>query len=359
MNPRIISQGILRAVGILSALLLLLYVLHSLSALIGYLVIAAIISLMGRPISFFLQKRLKLSTTLSALLTMTFFVVLLLGFFSLFIPIITQQSENLSLLNIKDFEEKVTFLLSEIANQTQWDWRHWLSQQNLTESLNLGALPNFINHVLGWLSNFTIGLFSVIFVSFFLLKDAKLLEKVLFVFLDDKTKPRVKSSLEKIKDLLSRYFLGLSLQITILLLIYTTVLLIFGIPNAFIIAFLCALLNLIPYIGPLIGGLLMMVLSLTANIDPNLSTISFDKSLYVMIGFVIGQLVDNFFSQPFIFSNSVKSHPLEIFLIIMIAGLLFGTLGLIFAIPLYTTLKVIFKEFYAHNKIVKSLTKDI
>ena len=103
----------------------------------------------------------------------------------------------------------------------------------------------------------------------------------------------------------------------------------------------------------------MLVMSLTANIDPNLSRIDFDKSLYVMIGFVVGQLVDNFFSQPFIFSNSVKSHPLEIFLIIMIAGILFGTLGLIFAIPLYTALKVIFKEFYAHNKIVQSLTKDI
>lgn len=359
MNPRIISQGILRAVGILSAILLLGYVLHSLSALISYVIIAAIISLMGRPISFFLQNRLKLSTTLAALMTMTFFVILLLGFFALFIPIITQQSENLSLLNIAEFEEKVRFLITEIAHQTQWDWRHWLSQQNLTESLNLEALPDFINTVLGWLSNFTIGLFSVIFVSFFLLKDAQLLEKIVFVFLDNKTKPRVKSSLEKIKDLLSRYFLGLSLQISILLVIYTVVLLICGIPNAFIIAFLCALLNLIPYIGPLISGLLMLVLSLTANIDPNINAINFDKSIYVMIGFILGQLVDNFFSQPFIFSNSVKSHPLEIFLIIMIAGLLFGTLGLVFAIPLYTALKVIFKEFYADNKIVKSLTKDI
>ena len=78
-----------------------------------------------------------------------------------------------------------------------------------------------------------------------------------------------------------------------------------------------------------------------------------------MIGFVIGQLVDNFFSQPFIFSTSVKSHPLEIFIVILAAGLLFGTVGLIVAIPTYTALKVIFKEFYAHNRIVQSLTKDL
>jgi predicted PurR-regulated permease PerM len=78
-----------------------------------------------------------------------------------------------------------------------------------------------------------------------------------------------------------------------------------------------------------------------------------------MIGFVLGQLVDNFFSQPFIFSTSVKSHPLEIFIVILVAGLLFGTVGLIVAIPTYTALKVIFKEFYAHNRIVQSLTKDL
>ena len=78
-----------------------------------------------------------------------------------------------------------------------------------------------------------------------------------------------------------------------------------------------------------------------------------------MIGFIIGQLIDNFFSQPLIFSTSVRSHPLEIFIVILGAGMLFGTVGLIVAIPTYTALKVIFKEFYAHNRIVQSLTKDL
>jgi predicted PurR-regulated permease PerM len=55
----------------------------------------------------------------------------------------------------------------------------------------------------------------------------------------------------------------------------------------------------------------------------------------------------------------VKSHPLEIFIVILNGGLLFGPLGMIIAVPSYTALKVIFKEFYAHNKIVKALTKNI
>ena len=163
----------------------------------------------------------------------------------------------------------------------------------------------------------------------------------------------------KIKELLSRYFIGILLQISILLIIYSIVLLIFGIKNAFIIAFLCALLNLIPYIGPIIGGFLMLILTMTSNIDLDFSSEILPKTIYVMIGFIIGQLIDNFFSQPYIFSKSVKSHPLEIFLVIIASGTLFGALGMIIAIPIYTSVKVILKEFFSESKIVKSLTKDI
>jgi len=169
---------------------------------------------------------------------------------------------------------------------------------------------------------------------------------------------RVKKSIEKTKHLLSRYFLGLLLQISILLIIYSIVLAIFKVENAFIIAFLCALLNLIPYLGPIIGGFLMMILTMTSFIAADFSTVILPKTIFVMIGFTIGQLIDNFFSQPFIFSNSVKSHPLEIFIVILASGTLLGPIGMIIAIPLYTTLKVISQEFLSQNKVVKSLTKN-
>ena len=140
--------------------------------------------------------------------------------------------------------------------------------------------------------------------------------------MNDKITDRVEKSIEKTKRLLSRYFLGLLLQISILLIIYSIVLAIFKVENAFIIAFLCALLNLIPYLGPIIGGALMMVLTMTSFIGADFSTVILPTTSYVMIGFVIGQLIDNFFSQPFIFSNSVKSHPLEIFIVILASGTL-------------------------------------
>jgi predicted PurR-regulated permease PerM len=170
---------------------------------------------------------------------------------------------------------------------------------------------------------------------------------------------QIEKSVLAIKELLSRYFIGLIIQITILFVIYSVVLLIFGIENSVVIAFICALLNLIPFIGPLFGGLLMLVLTMTENLGLNFQQEILPTTMYVMIGYLFAQLVDNFVSQPIIFSKSVKSHPLEIFLVIIIGGLLSGIIGMIFAVPAYTAIKVILKQFFSKNYIVKSLTKDL
>ena len=362
MNSKIISQGILRSILILASVLLLTYITYLLQALIVYIVIAAIISLMGRPILNFLKVKLKFNNSVATLITMFVFGLLIFGLFALFIPIIAQQGENLSLLNTTELEKNTLLLINQISEYFSLNeeyWKNWISNQDLSSKLNLSVIPNFLNTLIGWLSSFTIGLFSVLFISFFLLKDEALLQNITFSFVNNKYENKLKKSIAKIRNLLSRYFIGLLLQVTILLLIYSIVLLIFGIENAIIIAFICALLNLIPYVGPLIAAFMMVALSMSSNITEDFSKVILPKSIYVFLGFVIGQLIDNFISQPIIFSKSVKSHPLEIFIVILIAGILFGTTGLIFAIPIYTTIKVIFKEFFAQYKIVQSLTKDL
>ena len=362
MNSKIISQGILRAVLFLGVFCLGIYIIQLLQSLLIYIIIAAVISLMGRPILNFFKTYLKFNNAIAAITTMAIFIFLIFGVAALFIPIITQQGENLSLLNINDLEQKMGLLVYQVSEYFSLGdeyWKNWIKEKDWMNSLNLGVIPDFLNVFIGWLSSFTIGLFSVLFISFFFLKDSKLLEQITFSFVKREYESRMKKSLKKIKKLLSRYFIGLIIQISILLIIYSIVLLIFGIENAFIIAFLCALLNLIPYIGPLIAAFLMLVLSMTSNIGADFRMVILPKSIYVLIGFVIGQLIDNFFSQPFIFSNSVKSHPLEIFIIILTSGLLFGTTGLIFAVPMYTAIKVIFKEFFAQYEIVQNLTKDL
>jgi predicted PurR-regulated permease PerM len=203
------------------------------------------------------------------------------------------------------------------------------------------------------------GVLSVLFITFFLLRDSIKIEKWIILLFPSKMKKRADKSVEEIKQLLSRYFRGLLIQISILFVIYTVLLLIFKIEDAIVIAFLCALLNLIPYIGPIIGLVLMTFLTMTSNLGLDFSSVIVPKTIYISIGYIFAQLIDNFFSQPYIFSNSVKSHPLEIFIIILVGGFLFGIGGMIIAIPLYTATKVIGKVFFNENRFINKLTKNL
>ena len=362
MEDKQIAKGILRALFQLTGLVLLLWVLYELQSIIVYFSIAAVIALVGRPISLFLIKRLKFNSLLATTLTILILLGIVVGIVSLFIPLIVKQGGNLSLLNVEELENNLAVLMTEITNYLQLDsqfWQQQLRSGSLFESINLSAVPDFLNSIIGVLGDITVGLFSVLFISFFLLKDGKLLERILLTLVKDEYTKKTSASILKIKQLLSRYFIGLLVQIMILLVIYFLVLLLVGIPNAFVIAFLCALLNLIPYLGPIIGGVLMLLLTMTSNLDASFSAVILPKAIYVLIGFVFGQLIDNFFSQPFIFSSSVKSHPLEIFILILAAGTLFGPMGMILAIPAYTAIKVVLKIFLSDNKIVKSVTKSL
>jgi len=362
MNNNGIAKGIVNATLQLSLIFFGIWLIVELHILLIYICIAFVVSLIGRPIVFFLKSKLKFSNLLAASITLLILIGILAGIISLFIPLIIQQGENLSLLNLEELELNVKKILEEISvhfNLKSNFWDSIATNESLFSNDYLSAIPEFLNQLLSVLGNMTIGMFSVTFISFFLLKDSLLMERGAMLLVNDRDENRLKKSFEKIKDLLSRYFLGLLLQISILLIIYTIILVVFGIQNAFVIAFLCALLNLIPYVGPLIGGVLMIFLSMTSNLDAEFSTVILPKTIYVMIGFSIGQLIDNFFSQPMIFSNSVKSHPLEIFIVILAGGSLMGSVGMIVAIPIYTSIKVMLKEFLSENKIIKSLTHDL
>ncbi len=362
MNSNLITKGIIKAIAIIVGVFLLLFFLYKIQSVLVYIAIAAVLSLIGRPIVRFLKSKLKFKNTIAVVVTMLALVGLFVGLVRMFIPLIVEQGHNLSLLNIEELQGNIEDLYHQVSKYfalNNIDVEQSLKDSNLLSKLDYSIIPNFLNSVVSGFGSFSIGLFSVLFITFFLLKDSQLLEHGIMVLVPDTKETRMERSFNKIKDLLSRYFIGLIFQILILFIIYTIVLLIFGIKNAIVIAFLCALLNLIPYIGPLIGGVLMLILTMTSNLDASFSEVILPKTIYVMIGFIIGQLVDNFFSQPFIFSKSVKSHPLEIFLVIIIAGLLFGVIGMIVAIPTYTASKVVMKEFLSENKIVKQLTKNL
>jgi predicted PurR-regulated permease PerM len=359
-EAKTISQGILRAIATLAIIVLVLFVFYKITPVIVYVSISAVIALIFRPLIRFMRVRLKMKNTLAVLISMVVLVLIVGGLVSLLIPLVVKESENLSLLNSKEFKDKIEYVITEADT--------YLSARNINlmeklQSLDMGTylkqIPNLMNAILGTFGNVLIGFLSVLFISFFFMSDTTLLHNTMLAILPDDKEDRILKSLETIKNLLSRYFLGLILQISILFVIYTIVLLIFGIENAVVIALLAALLNLIPYVGPLIGGILMLFLTMTDNLSLDFQSEILPTTIYVLIGYVIAQLVDNFFSQPFIFSKSTKSHPLEIFLVILISGYLFGILGMVLAVPSYTAIKVILKEFFAEHEFVQHMTKGM
>ncbi|MCZ8228411.1 AI-2E family transporter [Flavobacterium sp.] len=362
ITSKMISNGIIRAVATILAISAGAYFFYQIQSVLIYLVVALILTLIGNPIVDFFKKKLKFPHTIATITTLTLFVILIFGIITLFVPLIIAQSENLSLLNTKEIEKNAIALINQLnafLESHHINSKKFLNFNTLTSNINFGLIPNFLNSILGTISSFGMGLGSVLFITFFFLKD-----RVLFIvgaekLIPDTHEEPILNSIEKINHLLSRYFIGLLLQLFIVFLLYLVVLLIFGIPNAIIIAFLCAVLNIIPYIGPLIASVLAAILSMISHLGSDFQSEILPTTIYVLIGFWIVQLIDNNLSQPIIFSKSVSSHPLEIFLVILTAGFLFGILGMVIAVPLYTILKVIGKEFFPENKIIQLLTKDI
>ncbi|WP_228851472.1 AI-2E family transporter [Aegicerativicinus sediminis] len=362
MDSKTIAKGILTAIFTLAGITILLYFIYEIRSVIGYLVIAGVLSLIGRPLVYFLRRKLRFNKLLAVIITIVLLLGIFLGIISLFVPLIVDQGHNLALLDIEKLEanvEQIYLQIMDFLNVNHELAHSNFNQTNFLQNLDYGMIPEFLNNFISGLGSFGIGLFSVLFITFFFLKDAWVMEDGILMFVPDHNVLKVRKSMTMIKDLLSRYFVGLLLQLTILFVIYTIVLLVVGIENAVVIAFLCAVINIIPYLGPLISAILMVLLTMSSNLQFDFTSVILPKTIYVMIGFTIGQLVDNFFSQPYIFSKSVKSHPLEIFLVIIIAGLVFGIIGMIAAVPAYTVIKVIAKEFLPQNKLVRTLTRGL
>ncbi|RMB59494.1 AI-2E family transporter [Dokdonia sinensis] len=362
MNSKAIAYGILRALGILAGIFFLLWFLYEIQSVLVYLAVAAVISLIGRPITIFLKRRLKMGDTWAAITTILFVFLFIAGVLTLFIPVIIDQSAHLSNIDFNEVKVSIDRLYGEIAEYfgvSRTTIIRSVQESNFIKDIDFGIIPSFLNGIIGNLGAALIGIFSVIFITFFFLKDSRLLVSSILVFANRGNEGKFLRVFEKIKYLLSRYFIGLLLQVFIMFVLYSIILNFFSVENAFAVALFCATLNLVPYLGPLVGGGVMLLLATSSNLDADFQTVILPNLIYISICYGFAQLIDNFILQPKIFGNSVKSHPLEVFLAIIIAGLLFGVIGMVLAIPTYTAIKVISNEFLSEYKIVQNLTRDL
>ena len=362
MNEKQLSYGILRAIGIILGVILLLFFLYKIQSVLVYIAIAGVISLVGRPVVIFLRSKLRIPNKIAVVIVLLLVLISFIGLIMIFIPIIVEQSKNLGQIDMDAFNRDLNELNNQINSYLgveEIDVIEGIKQTEFVRNFDISTIPSYLNHFFGILGAGAIAFFSVIFISFFFLKDSKLMLNSILVFANQGHEDKFQRVFNKIKILLSRYFVGLTLQITVLFVLYSILLSIFEINNPIAIAFICAFLNIIPYLGPIIAGILISLFVISSNLGADFQSIILPQLIYVMVGYGICQLIDNFINQPLIFGASVRSHPLEIFLVILIAGLTSGIVGMVVAVPLYTAMKVIAKESLSEYKIVKRLTRDL
>jgi predicted PurR-regulated permease PerM len=319
---------------------------------------------MGRPIMNFLNEKIRISKTISAFITLFIMLVFLTTFFSLLIPLAIEQAGNLSLLDTNKFQSSVTEQVKLIDEALKS--RHiYLFEDNyaqlLTPKYNFKIHQDTLQSGFSLLAEFGITIFSITFITFFFLREKDLFNRMIIGAAPTNDIKKVVLVLSNIKNLLTRYFLGLSLQIFSMFILYLIILGSFRIENMVIIAMFCAFLNLIPYLGPLIGFFVINLLSMSSmfSLGMDFNTQIIPNIIWISILYLVAQLIDNAIFQPLIYAKSVKSHPLEIFLVMLIFGVLFGALGVVFAIPGYTVLRVILKSFFNRFKIVQAITKNL
>jgi len=358
--------------GILAILLMGLS-WYYLSSIIMYIIVAGVFSLIGRPLMNSLKElkigKFAIPNALAAVLTLLAFYLVAGAFVMLFAPMIAEQ---VGLLRGVDYNNILAALEQPITQFNNFLIKYGILQpgelieERIREGastymgqLNIGSIFGSVFGVIGNVFGLLISVFSITFIAFFFLTDRALLYNLVFSLIPGPFEKGFNNVVHQSKELLTRYFFGVLGQFIAVAIYITLGMLFLGVDNALLIGFFGGIMNIIPYVGPIIGLAFGFFVGITTNLGMDFYTEMLPLLLQIAIVFGSMQMLDNLLLQPLIFSNSVKAHPLEIFLLILVAGTLSGITGMILAIPLYTIFRVIAKEFLSEFKIFQRLSRNL
>jgi len=366
-------SGVVKYIALILGAIITIFIIWYLRSLIFFILVSFVLSLVGRPIVDLLDRvkyeRFRVPRILSAFLGVVVLWGALLLFFRVFIPIIAFQASELSTVNTEavmgNLDEPIQ-QLEGFMQRLELDAFRDLSitefiSEKLNSILNIDFFTNIFGSLAKLLGNIFIAAFAITFMTFFFLKDDRLFLEGLLIFVPTEHERAVRHAMSSIKYLLMRYFIGILLQITFIIILITIGMLIVGIKfnNALVIGLLVGVFNVIPYIGPVIGATLGIFIGIVTHLEMAFYAEMLPLLGYMLIVFACVQLIDNMVFQPLIYASSVHAHPMEIFLVLMIAGSTAGIVGMFLAIPAYTVIRVFAKEFFNNFKLVKRLTEKI
>ena len=330
-------------------------------SVLSYILISGVFALIARPLYSRLKDlhlgRFKINNGLAAITSIIVFYGVLFTLIMTFIPAVAKEAKIITNISPKDALLSVKEPIAEIEKTLNNYTEQPISlQKYITEKatsiINVSAISGWINALTAFTGNLFISFFAITFITFFFLKDSEIIIRNIYSIIPFKFRDETDDVLAEVKSKLTRYFVGLCIEILLVFAFNSIGLYVIGIKNFLIIALFAGVINVIPYIGPLIGIIFGILIVTTTNY-----TLDWSTEILPLIGWtglimMATQLLDNFIFQPYIYSNSVSAHPLEIFLVILIAGNMYGIVGMMIAIPSYSVIRVIIKEIRENSKVL-------
>lgn len=335
------------------------------------ILIAAVLSLIGKPFMKLLGSvkigKFRLGPALSAVITIAVLASVLSLFIGFLTPLIGRIFSQMSAINFEEITQKLAaplykyniMLHNMFPTMDAGITIESMIMDQIQQIVNIDLFTNAVNSIASFLMHFLVDAFTIVFVTFFFLKDSNTFSNMVLMFVPDKYEEHARRALRSADNLLVRYFTGISIEAILITVINTLGLHFIGgvdFQLAVVLAFISGVFNVIPYIGPIAAGAFGTVMGIISHTGDITSGILCILLIKIALIFFFTHLIDVFVFQPLIYSNSVKAHPLEIFLVILVAGHIGGIMGMLAAIPAYTVLRVFAREFFYGFKLVQKLT---
>ncbi len=340
-------------------------------SIVKYILVAVVFTIILSPLMRLLDKvrvfKKPLNKNIRALIGIFTLFLVFGGIISIFAPKVLAEFQTISNIKLEDINESLEYPLQlvdefvfkyNLSADENFNSKKYVEKE-IFNLVGAGRVTSVFSNLASSIGNVFIAIFSVIFITFFFLREQALATNAIISITPDKFVPQVENILTKTRRSLSRYFIGVLIQVTLVATVVTTGLALFDVENALIIGVFAGMINIIPYLGPTLGAIFGIFVALTTNLDIDYSTQLVPFVMKIVSVFALVQMMDNFIFQPFIFSNSVNAHPLEIFLVIMAAASLAGISGMIVAVPTYAFLRIVLREFFSEFKAIREITKKV
>ena len=347
-----------------------LFLMWYFSSIVIYILVSAVLAIMGRPLVARISRgrigRWRVPRWCGALVTLLVIWIVFAVMCGLFVPLVTNKLYQLAHLDFSTVLTSVEEPLQRIQDylthffslpETQVSFKDTLILF-LQSLINFDTINTAFSSVVSLAVSSVIAFFSISFISFYFMRDGGRFYAMVAALFPDRYQQNVTHALNSVTVLLFRYFRGILAESFLLMLAVSLVMMAFGMraQDAFFIGLIMGVMNVVPYAGPTIGGAVSVCMGIITPIEG----MSIGHTMLVIAGsLLILKGLDDFVLQPTLYSERVKAQPLEIFLVILIAGSLAGVIGMLLAIPLYTVLRVFAKEFFSQISLVRKLTEKI